>query len=49
MEWFALKAMASSKRNGFHHKEWLPLKEVASAKKWLLLKGMASTRRHGFH
>ena len=25
--------MASTKRNGFHYKEWLPLKEMASNKK----------------
>ena len=29
--------MGSTKRNGFHSKEWLPLK------------GMASTKKNGFH
>ena len=42
--------MASTKRNGFYYKEWLPLKEMVSAKKvWLPLKGMASTNKNGFH
>ena len=42
--------MASSKENGFHQKEWLPLKGMASTKSnGFQLKGMASTKRNGFH
>ena len=33
----SLGAMVSIKSNGFHQKEWLPLK------------GMASAKRNGFH
>ena len=35
--------MASTKKNGFHYKEWLPLKEMASAK------NMASAKKNSFY
>ena len=42
--------MASTKRNGFNYKEWLPLKRNGfHYKEWLLLKGKSSTRGNGFH
>ena len=37
------KGVVSTKRNGFHQKELLPLKEMAFTKK------MPSTKKNGFH
>ena len=48
--------MASTKRNDFCYKEWLPLKEMASTKRnefhwneWFTLNGMVCTKSNGFH
>ena len=42
--------MAYTKLNGFYHKEWLVLKEIASTKKeWFLLNETASAKRNSFH
>ena len=41
--------MAYTKKDGFHEKKWVLLKELTSTKKWLSLKGMASSQRNCHH